>query len=172
MKSVAIVGVALLLAAGSCASDGDDPVTGTTTTTGTSTTTPAATIGPVLDHSSSASITINDQTWEFAVSCTQPAEGDVLVWGSGRVPGSELPSDILLEASATTPYIGVTGGGQLIEAALDSPLILTIDAGTITGDGITFVADADIDTGVGTVLGTGGVQVQCGSYETTPTVPN
>lgn len=163
MKLYALVAVAAL--AGGCASDGDDaPPAAPDPTSPTSTT--ALVLG--TDHQSVATVTIDGEPWIFDATCAQPAEGEILVWGSGFTPDDALPAELLLEASATAPYVGITGGGRLIEAAVDDALILTIDAGTISGEGIQFVADADIETGVGTPLGVGSVTVACSTYAEVP----
>lgn len=170
MRRTAVV-AGLLLATASCSSgDGEAATTTTTTRTASSTTEPELDLDAL--HESAATVIIEDETWEFEVSCAQPSEGQVLVWGSGQDPETGLPTELLLEASAASPYVGVTGGGRLIEAALDGPLVLAIDAGTIVGDDIVFVADADIDTGVGTPLGEGSVRVECTTYQQPPVIPD
>ncbi|MGI9603717.1 MAG: hypothetical protein ACR2QE_17675 [Acidimicrobiales bacterium] len=171
-----IIGVVPLLVAIGCASgEGPTTVTGTVTSTAATSTAAPSTSGAALavdaGHTSTARLVIEGNTWDFDVSCAQPSEADVLVWGSGVDPETDLPAELLLEASVSDPYIGVTASGRLIEASLDTPLVLEVDAGTITGDDISFVADADINTGLGTDLGPGSVTVECTSYIESPLTP-
>jgi len=161
------VNAALMLAVAACSS-ADDPVTVPTSAAPSTTTSVPVGSG----HLSSAVVTIEAETWQFEASCALPGEDEVLVWGSGEDPSTGLPSELLLEASAASPYVGITTGGRLLEAAVDGPLILTIDAGTIVGRDIQFVADADIDTGVGTPAGVGSVRVECSDYVSSPLNPS
>jgi len=165
---ISVAVAALLVAAAACASSADPVTVDTTTTVAGPSTTISADATPV--HDSSATVVIADQTWEFAATCALPGEDEVIVWGTGEDPETGRPAELLLEASAAAPYVGISAGGRLLEAAIDGPLVLTIDAGTVTGDGIQFVADADIETGQGTPVGDGSVLVECLSYQSAPTL--
>lgn len=168
MRLLAVGAVLAVIAIGCASSDGPTTVAvDPTTSTAPPTTAPDVT---APGHDSVATVVIADQTWEFDASCALPGEGEVIVWGTGEDPETGRPAELLLEASAAAPYVGISAGGRLLEAALDGPLVLTVDAGTVRGDDITFVADADIETGEGTPAGQGSVLVECAGYESSPTL--
>ncbi len=122
-----------------------------------------ATTGTLPPADSDATITVQGQAWTFKVNCYRPLEGEVLVIGSGNNPEG-TPSEALVQVSAVDPYVGITSGDQIIEAALNDPLALTIEAGEIIGTDIAFVGDIDLTTGEGENLGLGSVAISCKSY--------
>lgn len=151
----------LLLGACSFGDDGDEgEATGEPAGSADPTTTaaPDSTVPP-----STGTVTVGDDTYEIVVTCIAPGAGEVLAVGVGESDTGERV-EAYVQAFLGEPYIGLEVGGVRIEPSFDGPLDLYLQDDAIRASAIRFVSDLDIETGDGTFVGLGAVDIRCASY--------
>ena len=116
------------------------------------------------DLASSGQVTIGETQYDFAFECFTEEEGQVLALGVGEEPGSAIATQAVVQAFSNQPYVSVVAGGErILELALEAPVELFVQSGTISGSALRFV-DSQGEVGVGNSLGLGAVSVNCESF--------
>ena len=115
---------------------------------------------------STGTLTIADVTYELAVNCYAPGAGEVLAIGLGTDPDSGGLVEAYVQAFVGSPYVGVrVGDGPLIESTFEGPLDLYLQDDVIRASAIRFVRDLDLESGSGTSVGFGAVEILCEYYD-------
>ena len=123
---------------------------------------PAVSVGPPV---SEGTVEIADTRYQFTVTCHEHGAGEVVVVGLGEDPDSGEAVELYLQAFLSDPYIGLRlADGTFVEPSLDSPLDLYVQEDVIRASAIRFVRDMDFETGTGTEIGFGELEIHCYEY--------
>jgi hypothetical protein len=165
---------ALALLSGACTSAVSEsaPTTAPTTTVAATTTPPTTqpdvvtTIRrvPSPELASSGHVTIGAVQYDFAFECWAAGAGDILALGVGDEPGTNEPTQAIVQAFFGQMYVSVLiGDDRVLELAIDEPADLFVQSDTIRGSALRFV-EAVGSAGVGESMGLGTVTVECNGF--------
>ena len=163
---VVVLSVALLLAAVSCGTGGQETTETLQPEAILSTSTSVTTTPPVVTGPTNGWVQVGGQTFNLLFTCYAPTAGDVAAIGVGEHPDSGEWIEALIQGFLGQPYVGLrVGASTRYEAALDEPLNVYVRDDTISVGAIRWERDLDLASGVGEPAGYGTVLVACTDYE-------
>ena len=110
-------------------------------------------------------VEVDDELYRLVVDCYALGAGEVVALGAGEAAESGEMVEMYLQAFLGAPYIGIRlADGTRLEPSLDSPLALYVQDDAIRASSIQFVKDLELETGEGTEVGWGRIEIICPRY--------
>lgn len=114
-------------------------------------------------------ITIDAASYVLEFRCFAPPDGTVSAIGVGE-GGDGINIEAFVELDPDASYVGLrfdeADSSTWVESALDAPLDVFVEDGRIVADSVQFVKDINLETGEGTWVGAGHVDIVCDGFET------
>jgi len=111
-------------------------------------------------------VTIDDESFALNFDCYAAGAGEIVAIGSTTDPDGQR-IEVYLQAFLAEPYLAISiinESTQLLEAAIDRPLEISVSDQIVRVDDISLVTGLDLQTGESEAAGVGSVVVECRSY--------
>lgn len=116
---------------------------------------------------STGTLRMSGATYDLSAACYASDAGvRVVGLGAGPAPGETI--EVYVQTDADAPYLGIRlPDGVLVEPALEETLDFDVADDVIRASAVRLARDLDLETGQGTPVGFGDVEIRCSGYEET-----
>ena len=120
-----------------------------------------------LDYGAVMALRMSGATYDLSAACYASDAGVRAVGlGAGPAPGETI--EVYVQTDADAPYLGIRlPDGVLVEPALEETLDFDVEDDVIRASAVRLARDLDLETGQGTPVGFGDVEIRCSGYEET-----
>lgn len=127
---------------------------------------------------STGTLRMSGTTYDLSAACYRPepsgnlwldaSDAGVRVVGLGAGPAPGETIEVYVQTDADAPYLGIRlPDGVLVEPALEETLDFDVEDDVIRASAVRLARDLDLETGQGTPMGFGDVEIRCSGYEET-----
>lgn len=116
---------------------------------------------------STGTLRMSGAAYDLSAACYASDAGvRVVGLGAGPAPGETI--EVYVQTDADAPYLGIRlPDGVLVEPALEETLDFDVADDVIRASAVRLARDLDLETGQGTPMGFGDVEIRCSGYEET-----
>lgn len=151
---------AAMIAGSAAACSGDDPLSDDSAP-------PAPLDLNIPAAPSTGTLRMSGAIYDLTAACYASEAGVRAVGlGPGSAPGETIT--VYVQTDADAPYLGIRlPDGVLVEPALEETLVFDLEDDVIRASAVRLARDLDLETGQGTPVGFGDVEIRCSGYEET-----